>query len=41
MTAEDWADRDRTQQLVRERIAYHETKTREQEEEQRKAGRGA
>jgi hypothetical protein len=41
MTAEDWADRDRTQQMVRERIAYHEAKAREQEEEQRKATRRA
>ena len=32
MTAEDHARRDETQRMVRERIAYHEAKAREEEE---------
>lgn len=32
MTPEEHAHRDETQRLVRERIAYHEAKTREEEE---------
>ena len=39
MTPEDHARRDETQRLVRERIAYHEAKARE-EEERRAAERG-
>jgi hypothetical protein len=31
MTAEDHARRDETQRMVRERIAYHEAKAREEE----------
>jgi hypothetical protein len=31
MTAEERAQRDRTQEMVRERIAYHEAKAKEQE----------
>ena len=41
MTPEEWADRERTQQMVRERIAYHEAKAREQEERKRKAAGSA
>jgi hypothetical protein len=37
MTAEDRARRDETQRMVRERIAYHEAKAREQEEAARRA----
>jgi hypothetical protein len=37
MTAEDKARRDETQRMVRERIAYHEAKAREQEEAARRA----
>jgi hypothetical protein len=36
MTAEEEARRDETQRLVRERIAYHEAKAREQEAEARR-----
>ena len=32
MTAEEHAQRDETQRMVRERIAYHEAKAREEEE---------
>lgn len=32
MTPEEHARRDETQRMVRERIAYHEAKAREQEE---------
>ena len=32
MTREEHAQRDRTQQMVRERIAYHEAKAREEDE---------
>jgi hypothetical protein len=32
MTPEEHAQRDETQRLVRERIAYHEAKAREEEE---------
>jgi hypothetical protein len=32
MTAEEKAQRDRTQEMVRERIAYHEAKAREEDE---------
>ena len=32
MTPEEIAERDETQRMVRERIAYHEAKAREQEE---------
>jgi hypothetical protein len=39
MTPEDHARRDETQRLVRERIAYHEAKARE-EEERRAAAEG-
>jgi hypothetical protein len=40
MTAEEEARRDETQRMVRERIAYHEAKAREQEEAEarRRAG---
>jgi hypothetical protein len=31
MTAEERAQRDRTQEMVRERIAYHEAKAKAQE----------
>ena len=37
MTPEEHAQRDETQRMVRERIAYHEQKTREQEEARRRA----
>lgn len=30
MTAEEHAERDKTQRMARERIAYHESKAREQ-----------
>ncbi|HVM16252.1 MAG TPA: hypothetical protein VM290_01550 [Gaiellaceae bacterium] len=40
MTAEDRARRDETQRLVRERIAYHEAKARE-EDDRRARERGA
>jgi hypothetical protein len=36
MTDEERAERDRTQQMVRERIAYREAKDREMEEQERK-----
>jgi hypothetical protein len=32
MTAEEHAQRERTQEMVRERIAYHEAKAKEEEE---------
>jgi hypothetical protein len=32
MTAEERAQRERTQEMVRERIAYHEAKAKEEEE---------
>jgi hypothetical protein len=32
MTAEEHAQRDETQRMARERIAYHEAKAREEEE---------
>jgi hypothetical protein len=32
MTPEEHAQHDRTQQMVRERIAYHEAKAREEDE---------
>jgi hypothetical protein len=38
MTPEEHAQREETQRLVRERIAYHEAKARE-EDERRTAGR--
>jgi hypothetical protein len=41
MTPEQIADRERTQQMVRERIAYHEAKAREEEERKRRAARSA
>ena len=41
MTPDEIADRERTQQMVRERIAYHEAKAREEEERKRKAGGSA
>jgi hypothetical protein len=41
MTPEEWADRERTQQMVRQRIAYHEAKAREEEEQKRKASNDA
>ena len=41
MTPEQWAERERTQEMVRERIAYHETKAREEEERKRKAADSA
>ena len=34
MTPEEHAQRDETQRMVRERIAYHEAKAREQEQAQ-------
>ena len=40
MTPEEHAQRDETQRLVRERIAYHEAKARE-EDERRARTRGA
>src|SRR5438552_8738383 len=41
MTLEEWAERERTQEMVRERIAYHEAKAREEEERKRKAAESA
>jgi hypothetical protein len=41
MTPEEWAERERTQEMVRERIAYHEAKAREEEERKRKAAESA
>ena len=38
MTADEKAERDRTQQMVRERIAYHEAKAREQERSRGSSG---
>jgi hypothetical protein len=32
LTREDWTRHERTQQMARERIAYHEAKAREEEE---------
>jgi hypothetical protein len=37
LTAEDWARFEETQRMVRERIAYHEAKAREEEEAARKS----
>ena len=37
MTPEERAERERTQEMVRERIAYHEAKAREEEEQKHKA----
>jgi len=37
MTREEIAQREETQRMVRERIAYHEAKAREQEEARRRA----
>ena len=34
MTAEEHAERDKTQRMARERIAYHEARAREQERTQ-------
>jgi hypothetical protein len=34
MTPEEHAERDETQRMVRERIAYHEAKAREEEQAQ-------
>jgi hypothetical protein len=34
MTPEEHAERDKTQRMVQERIAYHEAKAREQAEKQ-------
>ena len=39
MTAEERAARERTRQMVRERIAYHEAKAREEEEAAERARR--
>jgi hypothetical protein len=41
MTPQEWAERERTQEMVRERIAYHEAKAREEEERKRKAAESA
>jgi hypothetical protein len=41
MTPEEWAERERTQGMVRERIAYREAKAREEEERKRKAADSA
>jgi hypothetical protein len=44
MTAEEHAARERTREMVRERIAYHEAKALEEEqaaEEARKRGEGS
>jgi hypothetical protein len=41
MTPEDEARRDETQRMVRERIAYHDAKAREQEQQQEEARRRA
>lgn len=44
LTAEDHARHERIQEMVRERIAYHEAKAREEEEaaeRARKAGEGS
>jgi hypothetical protein len=38
MTPEEHAQRDETQRLVRERIAYHEAKAREEEERRNRRG---
>jgi hypothetical protein len=35
MTAEEIAEREKTQRMLRERIAYHESKAREEEERAR------
>ena len=40
MTPEEHAQRDETQHMVRERVAYHEAKARE-EEEARRPGRSS
>jgi hypothetical protein len=36
MTPEEHAEREKTQRMIQERIAYHEAKAREQEEAQRR-----
>ena len=41
MTPEEHAERDRHFQMVRERMAYHEAKAREEEERKRKASHDA
>jgi hypothetical protein len=38
---EEWAENERTQEMVRERIAYHEANAREQEERKRTAADSA
>lgn len=38
MTADERARRNETQRMVRERIAYHEAKAREEEEGRRRPG---
>jgi hypothetical protein len=40
MTAEEQAARERTREMVRERIAYHEAKAREEEEAVERARKG-
>ena len=41
VTPEEEAERDETQRLVRERIAYHEAKAREQDEERERRRSGS
>ena len=41
VTPEEWAQRERTHEMVRERIAYHEARAREEEERKRKAADSA
>jgi hypothetical protein len=41
MTPEEWAEHERTQEMVRERIAYQEAKARGEEERKRKAADSA
>jgi hypothetical protein len=41
MTDEERAERERHYQMAQERIAYHEAKAREEEEQKRKASGGA
>jgi hypothetical protein len=38
MTAEDRARREQTQRMIRERIAYHEAKAREEDERRAREG---
>ncbi len=40
MTAEDRARRDKHQRMARARVAYHDAKAREQEEESRRRAAG-